>query len=697
MEDIAMRDWCAWLPSASLSRMNIERSVFLAILSLASLPACGASHRADDAPPTSDAGTTPAVEDDASVPTGPREPPPWLRLSRTSSVSDVIEHEGVVYVATSTGLAVQAPSEAWSTLTPETGELPGLSVTALAGGGDGSLWVGTSNGLAVLRHDRWTQIDDAIARDPSSGDVHVRYAGGPLTADSRGRLWVATQGGDLARFDGSWTVIERDSIGLPAGRVRALGPGTDGSVWAALVPEVIHSFVEDPEEVGGGLLRVDDGGIVTALSSEDGSLPSSWVLDLAVRRDGSVAALLPEQVVVVDEEGVRAIALPAGADVGGGASIVAGPSGELAVSTGAQLWVHTAAGFVARDLPPGAGDVQVHGITDGGRMWITAPELMVSEAGGGWTALDPSFADIPTNRLRDVAVTSDDRVWLATEDRGLVAFDGERFSSHAEDSPVGSASVQAVAADARDDLWLIAGDERLVRLSEGDFQSWTIPLEREALLRFELTLNVDCEGDVWIGAVGGSHGGLLHFDGASWRFFGHEDLPTNHSVVSIDCSATDGLFVGTMYGNVTLLDDGRFHDITSGRTGAPFDYIHVVRSDARRGGVWVGHGSIGEGGLTHFDGSEWSPLDLSELGGPATVATALGEDTDGSMLFVAGNAVARIQPDGRSFERLQPVVHQTSVAALEADSRGNLYLATLDGGLVVYRAGGVVGLDRYLP
>jgi ligand-binding sensor domain-containing protein len=673
----------------------------LALLTIAALGlGCGLSHGVDGPPDEVPPPIDPIDPIDTIDPIDPidRPPgsaPPWLRLSRTENVGDVVFAGGMVFAATSTGVGIRSTDGTWTTATPETGDLPHVVASLVARSSDGTVWTGTADGIAFFADGAWQRLPQEELVDAGLG----RYVGGPLAVDSLGRLWVVAQGARLGRYDGAWTLLDRTELGITDGDIRALEPGREGSMWVGLVPDVEHSFSGPPVERGGGLVRIGDAGPLEHWRAEDGSLPTNWVLDVAAVGDGSVVALTPEGVIGTD--GVtRAPLSDPPASWSGASRLVSGPDGALALSTidapdRSRVWTFDGHAWRERTLPAAAHDARVLGIDDEGRVWMSANGLWTLEPTGDWSPVASSSSDIPSNALVDVAVASDDVVWLASTDRGLVRLDDDGFERFGAESDVGADHVQAVAVDSAGAVWLVADDDRLIRYEDGRFDAWEIPFERADHLYFQLTLNADCPGTVWLGAVGAGEGGLLRFEESRWRFFGHEELPTNHSVVSIDCDPEDGVYVGTMYGNVVRYDGARFHEMVSGHDDAPLPYVHSVRVDPRRGGVWVGHGSVELGGLAHFDGGDWTPVGLSSLGGPATAATVLGEGPSGEVLFIAAGTVARIGDDGRSFELATPAVAQPNARALAADSRGNVYFAT-GGGLVVHRPEGVSGFDRYL-
>lgn len=96
-------------------------------------------------------------------------------------------------------------------------------IRALAVGRDDALWIGTAQGLYRLSDDR-TQ-----AWSPAEGLPHENVV--TLLVDAGGGLWVGTDGGGLARFDGREFTRFDEAAGLSSRRVWTLHEDDAGRLW----------------------------------------------------------------------------------------------------------------------------------------------------------------------------------------------------------------------------------------------------------------------------------------------------------------------------------------------------------------------------------------------------------------------------------------------------------------------------------
>ncbi len=129
--------------------------------------------------------------------------------------------DGSLWIGTSNGLT-HFLKGAFRTYTTRDG-LSNDGVSALCEGRDGSLWVGTGQGLNRLRNGkvRVFQAADGLPDDSVKA----------VLEDRAGVLWVATEGG-LARLDGDRFTAYTSRDGLPGGPVTALAATPDGALWA---------------------------------------------------------------------------------------------------------------------------------------------------------------------------------------------------------------------------------------------------------------------------------------------------------------------------------------------------------------------------------------------------------------------------------------------------------------------------------
>jgi ligand-binding sensor domain-containing protein len=146
------------------------------------------------------------------------------------------------------------------------GDREGLSngfVQALYEDREGSLWIGSNDGLSRLRATHFTSL---TVRDGLSADAVVS-----LLAARDGTVWIGTEGGGLNHLDGGRITTYTTATGLPSDYSGALFEAADGSVWAS----------------GDGVVTHLRDGRIRVYAAADG-VPRGFVSTIGEDRDGRV-------------------------------------------------------------------------------------------------------------------------------------------------------------------------------------------------------------------------------------------------------------------------------------------------------------------------------------------------------------------------------------------------------------------------
>jgi ligand-binding sensor domain-containing protein len=136
----------------------------------------------------------------------------------SNTVEDIFEdRERNIWVATSGGLD-RFRELAVTTLTAKQ-SLSGDRVVAVLAAGDGSVWIGTVNGLTTVPRTA------SGGRDRTLGELRPNA----LFQDARARIWVSTQQGIGYLENGHFVAAS----GVPGGGVRSIAEDAAGNLWIA--------------------------------------------------------------------------------------------------------------------------------------------------------------------------------------------------------------------------------------------------------------------------------------------------------------------------------------------------------------------------------------------------------------------------------------------------------------------------------
>jgi len=308
-------------------------------------------------------------------------------------------------------LLFPASAQVFTQYTPDNSDVPDLLVHALHKGPDGSIWICTESGL--VKHDTggiWTLFNTSNSGLP---DNSVRS----VYAESDGVVWVGTFLGGLARYDGAdWTVYNSSNSGLPENFIRCINRDLSDTMWIG---------------TNAGLARWDGADEWTTFTIDNSGLLSNNIVDIYVDEnndlylgtlngglstyiDGVIDYYRTENSFIADNT-VMAVAEDAFAN-----KWMATAFGGLSIFTEAGDFLNF--NPFNSDIP----DLEVNDVAldnEGLGILTMAATGLVQFDGSNWVIWDTENSAIPTNYLNSVVVDDANRIWIATEDAGLLVLE----------------------------------------------------------------------------------------------------------------------------------------------------------------------------------------------------------------------------------------------------------------------------------
>ena len=351
------------------------------------------------------------------------------------------------------------------------------TVTSVAEGPDGTVWLAGPKGVATIQRGTITTIS---AAEGLAVDRVMQ-----VIVDTRGVVWMTTHGGGLVRHDGAGFRTIRHSDGLSTDYLISLMEDRDGALWVGTL--------------AGGLNRVAPA--VRELLDRRSGLPPFPVTTVYQRRGsgtwwigtygGGLVRLRDGQLRVF----TQADGLPSNA-----ITSVAGGAGE-------RVWVGTNGGgaflfddgrIVDRIGPDLVGDTLRTIERHGDVVWFGGNGLF--RYAGGTLQRIGLAEGLRSTEVR-VIYALPDRVWVGTYGGGLqsIGRDG-RVMSWGEREGLTNPLVTSLHHDEVGTLWIGTAGNGLVRLRDGRYDVLT--REQGLPSNWIMALHIDRDGSLWIGTSG---------------------------------------------------------------------------------------------------------------------------------------------------------------------------------------------------
>ncbi|MBV8114297.1 MAG: hypothetical protein JO300_06115 [Silvibacterium sp.] len=627
--------------------------------------------------------------------------------------------DGYLWLATEFGLVRFDGVRAVPWQPPAGQQLPSSFIFALLVGRDGTLWIGTTKGLASLRDGRITRYPELTGRPVIS-----------LLEDRQGTVWA----GEWVASGGKLCSIHNQAIEC-YGKDGSLGPGVlrlfedkKGDLWATgargfwhwkpgpprfyplpknvVKDHAVQSMAEDENGllIGGPGLRRLSGDrledyllpasakgltVMRMLRDGDGAL---WIglfggglvhihngrTDMFSRLDGLSGNMVNS--VFQDREGSVWIATSDGLDRFRAFAVPTYAAGQgLSFSGGGAV-------LAARDGSIWAGAVKGLARLDKGQVTIyrgAKTEVSGLDAKAVREIVQANFPESFYAIFQD----RNGRIWAATP-VGLGYLEGDQFHSI---PGVHTRIVVSIAEDRARDLWVDDQDNGLFRLRDGIVVQ-KIPWPELGVTSYPWRLAVDpVNGGLWIGISGS---GVAYFrDGQIRARYTSADGVGEGIVNDLHVDRDRTLWAPTEAG-LSRIKDGHVITLTS-RNGLPCDTVHWMEEDDQHS-IWL-YTACGLVRFARADLDAWSGdprrilkisvFDSTDgvrvLGRSTGFAPQVSKSPDGRIWFSALDGVSVLDPQHLPFNKLPPPVHIEQITAdhktydVTSDANGSVRLPPL--------------------
>jgi DNA-binding NtrC family response regulator/ligand-binding sensor domain-containing protein len=395
---------------------------------------------------------------------------------------------------------------------------------------DGSIWVGTTNGLARIK-------DAALSRYTAAEglpdtDVHA------IVETRDGTIWVATRAG-VTGFHaerGARTIAAAE--GLRDTFTQALMVDRDDVVWAG---------------TRSAIARIIDGRAVAVTDDEGRDVPA--VRAFAQDRMATVWAAGSDGVLRAGGAGTLRFHRESRDDT---LSLLVDREHTLWVGAGrAGLQRWRTGGITVLSQEPGVADRSVLAVFEDrdGAVWIGGMCGGLTKFGATGATHYGAAEGLRDQCVRSMAQDRDGRIWAGTEGETVHVLEHGRFTAYGPAQGLTGYSVSAILQDRDGTIW-VGTTYGLHRFTGGRFVQYGA---REGLpIRQVNVIRQDRAGALWIGMIGG----LTKLEAGRATTYTKADGLTDDYVREVYEDQDGALWIGTYGGGLVRLKDGRFTAFT---------------------------------------------------------------------------------------------------------------------------------------
>ncbi|HET6225065.1 MAG TPA: two-component regulator propeller domain-containing protein [Bacteroidia bacterium] len=610
--------------------------------------------------------------------------------------------------------------------------LPQSSVYTMLQGKDGSIWVGTMNGVSKysgLNFENFSKKNGLAENRVTSscqdkeGNIWFGHWSGGITkydiqlkkfsevhpdkiklsktitsivADKNGTIWFGTNGEGLVKYQNGQFTAYTSENGLPDNHINALMIGKDGQVWigtengVSVYKRNFSAFSKDlPSKSIKCFLEEANGNIWIGTSDKGVIRMNANYAEMKNFTTSSGLASNNIKVMFQAENG----------------SIFIGTNSDGISKYIPRLENTSYAGplFSTISTQHGLSNDHIFSIIQDREknIWI-GTQLNLNQYFDEQFEIFGENDGLSNSLVWSVIQDKDENFWIGTEG-GLVKFipdihkktTGERLinvssnSSYVFTHKTGKnnevLNTSALYEDIKGNIWYSDFGKGITRLNPGTNESKHFTTETGLPSNEIYAITGDKDGNIWIGT---NKGGVLKFDIQTEKFktYTTKDGLGSDQVYAIFCDSKNRLWFGCLGGKLSMLDsqiDDSFHTFSE-QKGYPCNFTLCITED-KKGNMWFG---AFDQGIYKFDGTAFKNYSSKE-GLSSDTPFLLVCDNDDHLWIGTGLGIDRLDLKDETIKHYEKqdgfLGIEINPNATLKDKEGNLWFGSIVG-LVKYNA-----------
>lgn len=292
---------------------------------------------------------------------------------------------------------------------------------------------------------------------------------------------------------------------------------------------------------------------------------------------------------------------------------------------------------------------------------------------------------LPTGEANAVLQTADGYIWIGSYG-GLIRYDGTNFRNYSVERKIESNSIRALFEDSKGRLWIGTNDAGVVVLEDDVFTKISVPEDRSFLCIRGFA--EDANGTIYVA----SNSGLAKIENDIIVPYEADELKGN-TVYSVAIDTYGRVWGAASNGECVVVDDDAEPTILS--SDLFFDDADVYSIDADAEGNIVIGGSGNRVAYVEFQSEELGAEGFNikyYSTGNVTVHNAVKACENGDIMVSGNNGLAVISSEEKLTEFGEDE-NAVSVNAAIADYENDIWLASSAYGIIKYSQGCISGID----
>ncbi|MCH7656946.1 MAG: SpoIIE family protein phosphatase [Bacteroidetes bacterium] len=500
-----------------------------------------------------------------------------------------------------------------------------------------------------------------------------------MIQDSRGYLWLGTQGGGVSRFDGYNFINFNSEKGLANNTIRTILEDSKGNLWFGTDDGISfydgYSFrtINKDDGLSGTLvvkIYEDKQNNIWA-GTDEGLNKIGFVNNydsVNIKTYSYIDGLSDNLIFDIYEDRYERLWL---AFYGGGINI-------LTFSDNAGLQVDK----LFRGTIPSDIILCIEEDSEGNLWFGTGDEGAFKIEGFTSSSLGKIKTfninnGFPDNTIWDILSDNDGNIWFGTDKAGIVKYDQDQFRNYSIEQGFPDKQVLCLLQDSEKNIWTGTFSSGICRLMGEHFSHYT---EEQGLTNNQIyDIDQDAKANYWLASHGG---GLIKLtfqnDKPFFKSYTVDDgLPDNY-INSIYITEDNIIWLATKENGIARFDGKNIINYTE-ENHLVDNHVNCIMVDSRQQ-VWSGT----RGGISLLNDKGFFTINEENWELPHNEVQTIIEDKNGNIWVGTLAGLAKIKDSTMTTFDEEEGLYFKEIYALAEDTDGNIWIGTNGGGLFKY-------------